>query len=86
MTLNKKQKQFLFDKGYVTAKTLDAAIEEGWKDYFMDCYDWDIEGTDYYGFTQLFLTVNSGFEKGEVHYKLGLNFHNNDYDKLIALR
>lgn len=86
MTLNKKQKQFLFDNGYVTTKTLDAAIEEGWKDYFMDCYKWKLEGTDLYGFTQLFLVSNNNFSKGEVDYKLGLNFHDNDYQKLIALK
>ena len=37
--LNKKQKQFLFDNYYVTAKVLDACVEEGWQNYFIKWFN-----------------------------------------------
>ena len=42
MKLNNKQKQYLLDNNYVTAKTLDAAIEPGWKNYFIKSFDWEL--------------------------------------------
>lgn len=42
LQLNNIQKQWLFDKHYLTAKVLDAAIEPGWQDYFINHFNWNI--------------------------------------------
>jgi hypothetical protein len=43
--LTEKQKKFLFDKEYVTYKTLDAVIEPGWEKYFINNYIWKLANT-----------------------------------------
>lgn len=45
MELNNNQKNFLLDKHYVTYRTLDAAPEEGWEDYFINEYKWEFSPT-----------------------------------------
>ena len=90
MKLNKKQKQFLFDNYYITAKVLDAAVEEGWKDFFIKCYDWSLEGKDQYGFEKLYLIDNGksalgNLTKGDICYRIGLNFQDDDYNRLLSL-
>ena len=86
--LNKKQKEFLFEHYYVTAKVLDAAVYEGWKDYFINYFDWSLDGKDQYGFDKLYL-INNGKsklgKKGDIEYRIGLNFQDDDYSKLSSL-
>jgi len=89
MKLNKKQKQYLFDNYYVTAKVLDACLEAGWKDYFINYFDWSLEGKDQYGFEKLYL-INNGKsklgKKGDIEYRIGLNFHDDDYYTLLDIK
>ena len=91
MKLNKQQKQFLFDNYYVTAKVLDACVEPGWQDYFIKCFDWSLEGKDQYGFEKLYLIDNGksvlgDLNKGDICYRIGLNFQGSDFTKLKALK
>ena len=55
MKLNNKQKQYLLDNGYVTAKVLDAVVEPGWKNYFIKSFDWELAGKDRYGLERMYL-------------------------------
>ena len=83
MKLKRKQKEFLFENYYVNAKVLDACVESGWKDYFMDCFDWLLSSTpNKYELIPLRLVEK---ESGMVFYTLGLNFQDNDYEKLMSL-
>ena len=91
MKLNKAQKEFLFENYYVTAKVLDACEEKGWKDFFIKYYDWSLEGKDQYGFEKLYLTDNGksifgAKTKGDICYRIGLNFQGNDYKTLKTLK
>ena len=89
MKLNNKQKQYLLDKGYVTAKTLDAAIEPGWKNYFIKSFDWELVGKDWSGLEKLYLVDKGKFDKrdkGNIVYTIGLNFQDDDYNTLQNIR
>lgn len=83
MKLNKSQKQFLFDNYYVTAETLDACVESGWKDYFIKYFDWSLEGKDQYGFEKLYLIDKNS---KDIEYRLGLNFQGSDFKTLKNLK
>ena len=83
MKLNKSQKQFLFDNYYVTAETLDAYVEPGWKDYFVKYFDWSLEGKDQYGFEKLYLIDK---KSKDIEYRLGLNFQGSDFETLKSLK
>ena len=79
--LNKKQKQFLFDNYYVTAKVLDACVEEGWQNYFIKWFTWELSlNEDMYGFNRLYLRDK---DNGDIEYTIGLNFQNNDLQTLL---
>lgn len=84
MELNKAQKQWLFDNCYITAKVLDACVEPGWKNYFIKWYKWYLGGNDDYGFTSLKLVDKD--DNKTISYEIGLNFQNNDYEKLLAIK
>jgi len=91
MKLNKKQKQFLFENCYITSKVLDACVEKGWQDYFIKCFDWELDGKDQYGFDKLYLIDNGKSilgkdTKGDICYRIGLNFQDNDYNILLSLK
>ena len=89
MKLNNKQKQYLLDKGYVTAKTLDAAVEPGWKNYFIKSFDWELVGKDRYGLERLYLIDKGKWnikDKGEIVYTIGLIFQDDDYNELQNIR
>ena len=89
MKLTNKQKQFLFDNGYVTAKVLDAAVEPGWKDYFIKSFDWELAGKDWSGIEKLYLIDKGKWnirEKGNIVYTIGLIFQDNDYNTLQNIR
>lgn len=89
MKLNNKQKQYLLEKGYVTAKVLDAAIEPGWKSYFIKSFDWELVGKDWSGLEKLYLIDKGKFDKrdkGNIVYTIGLNFQDDDYNTLQNIR
>lgn len=91
MKLNKKQKQYLFDNNYVTAKTLDASTDGDWQSFFIKCFDWKLDGKDKYGLEKLYLIDNGksvlgDFTKGEISYRLGLIFQGNDFEILKNLK
>lgn len=83
MKLNNKQKQFLFDNYYVTAKVLDALVYEGWQNYFIKSFDWELAGKDIYGFERLYLKDK---KSKDIEYTIGLNFQDNDYQKLLEIK
>ena len=89
MKLNNKQKRYLLDNGYVTAKALGAAIEPGWKNYFIKSFDWELAGKDRCGLERLHLTdkgKRNVKDKGEIVYTIGLNFQDGDYNTLKSIR
>ena len=83
MKLNNKQKQFLFDNHYVNAKVLDACVEEGWQNYFIKWFEWELAGKDMYGFERLYLKDK---DNGNIEYTIGLNFHDDDYNRLLEIK
>ena len=81
--LNKKQKQFLFAHYYVTAKVLDACVEEGWQDYFIKFFDWQLNlELDHFGFNKLYLVDK---DTKDYSYIIGLNFQENDLQTLLNM-
>ena len=81
--LNKKQKQFLFEKHYVNAKVLDACIEEGWQNYFIKNFNWQLNlELDHFGFNKLYLADK---DSGDYEYIIGLNFQENDLQTLLTM-
>lgn len=97
MNLNDKQKQFLFNKYYVTAKVLDACEEEGWKDFYIKCYTWKLEDIErrefgsrqYYGQLRLVDNGKSIFgakTKGTIDHDIMLIFQGKDYETLKTLK
>ena len=89
MKLNNKQKQYLLDNGYVTAKVLDAIVEPGWKNYFIKSFDWELTGKDRYGLERLYLIDKGKWnikDKGEIAYTIGLIFQDDDYNTLQNIR
>lgn len=89
MKLNNKQKQYLLDNNYVTAKTLDAVAEPGWKNYFIKSFDWELAGKDWSGMEKLYLIDKGKWnikEKGDIVYTIGLIFQDDDYNTLLNIR
>ena len=88
LTLNEKQKRFLFiDRTYVTAKTLDAATYPGWRDWFIDDFEWVLDlDDDRWGFKTLTLTEKNPIIPGDpAIYKQGLNFQDDDLETLLKM-
>ena len=85
ITLNDKQKQFLFDKRiYVDREVLDSLNYKGWENYFIDNFNWELE-TDLncWRMRELFLISK---RTGEIDYKIELNFQGNDLKTLLDIR
>ena len=86
MKLNKSQKQFLFENCYVDAPVLDAAVEPGWMNYFIRCFDWKLVDVgerwsgQKYGTLKLIDKDDSDFT-----YNISLYFQGNDYLRLLKL-
>lgn len=86
MKLNKSQKQFLFENCYVDAQVLDAAVEPGWMNYFIRCFNWKLVDVgerwsgQKYGTLKLIDKDDSDFT-----YNISLYFQNDDYFKLLKL-
>ena len=87
MKLNKKQKQFMFSHYYADARVLDAALEPGWQNYFIKCFDWKLvdisERWSGQKYGQLKLVDK---EDKRVAYDYMVIFQNNDYEELLKLR
>ena len=87
ITLNKNQKVFLFENYYITAKSLDACVERGWQDYFMDYFQWELDlDFDKYGFRTLKLKHIENETYLDFDYVIGLNFHGNDLKQLQSIK
>lgn len=84
MKLNDAQKQWLFKNGYVTAKVLDAYVENGWTKYFIDNFEWELKGSDVYGFEQLIIKEKK--RKKPIEYDVGLNFQGQDRQRLEEVK
>lgn len=83
MKLNDKQKQFLFDRYYVTSKTLDALVEEGWQNYFIKNFDWGLSlSKNRWKAYDLELVSK---ETGYCEYELMINPTTKDYKVLMSL-
>lgn len=82
--LNEKQKQFLFDEGYVDAKALDAAVEPGWKEYFMRKFKWVLEAKPVNN-TRLLVLTDIAFPV-LPEYAVEIIFRKNDFEKLLTLK
>jgi len=83
MKLNKNQKHFLFDNYYITTKTLDAVVHDGWENYFINNFVWELVGKDRYGLERLYLKDK---KTGDIEYTLGLIFQDNDYNILLDIK
>ncbi len=88
MKLNDKQKQFLFDKGYITAVVLDAAVEDGWMEHYITRYEWDLGHTpnQYGGYELNFYEVDladKGIFQSIEEFEIFLT--DEDIDQLIML-
>lgn len=85
LTLNEKQKRWLFENDYVTAKVLDACIEQGWREYYINYFDWKLDlELDMFGFNRLWLVDKD--EPKSRPLGTGLNFQDDDFQKLLALK
>ena len=84
ITLNDKQKQFLFDNRYVTRKTLDSLSYDGWEKFFIKNFYWKLE-TDLNRWRMRGLVLISK-ETGEIDYEVELNFQGNDLKTLLEIR
>jgi hypothetical protein len=84
MKLNKSQKQFLFEHCYVDAQVLDAAVEPGWMNYFIRCFNWKLEDVRERWSGQKYATlVLEDKDDKEFNYKFTIIFQDNDYMKLL---
>lgn len=82
LNLTKKQKEFLFEKEYVTAKTLDALTTKGWQQYFINNFDWKLETQkNNYRMNDLYLFSR----KSDFSYHILLNFQGSKLKELISL-
>jgi hypothetical protein len=83
MKLNNKQKQFLFENNYITAKVLDALTYKGWENYFIKNFDFELAGQDRYGLERLYLKDK---KSEDIEYTVGLIFQDDDYEKLLGIK
>ena len=82
ISLNEKQKMFLFEKGYVTGKTLDSWSYEGWEKYFVDNFDWQLN-TSFNWFKMRDLMLYS--RRDSLDYELAVNLDVADFNTLMKL-
>lgn len=79
--LNNEQKRFLFEKGYVTSKVLDACVEPGWQEYFIKNFNWLIDDTNNGGWYGISIVSKSD---NRYRYDNMLNLRK-DFKKLMTL-
>jgi hypothetical protein len=83
ITLNDKQKEFLFKEYYVDSKVLDAYTYKGWEQYFIKNFHWKLHTTlNWFNMRDLKL-INK--ETGEIDYEISLNFQGNDLNTLLNM-
>jgi len=83
MKLNGKQKKFLFENGYVTAKVLDSSADyENWQNYFINEFTWNLtlELNEY-----RFRTLHLFDKDNDIDYVINLNFQKNDLQTLLKM-
>lgn len=81
--LNEKQKQFLFNKAYVTSKTFDAAVYHNWESHFINKFIWQLSAEPYLGqFRRLVLKHTETLEES---YVTGVNIIRTDLATLLTL-
>ena len=86
MKLNKSQKEFLFKNCYVDAKVLDAAVEPGWQNYFIRCFNWNLVDVKERWSGQKYGTLRLvDKDDKDFVYEFTLIFQNNDYETLTNL-
>lgn len=85
MVLNKKQKKFLFENHYVTAKTLDADVEIGWTSYFINYFEWKLENVEMVCGGREYDARLKIIGKRDIAYDILLFFTDNDYYELVNL-
>lgn len=83
MKLNDKQKQFLFFKDYLTAKVLDACEEQGWKNYFIQYFEWELVESSWGGSWYRVVLIDK--KTKEIYYDVSVNFQGKDFQKLMKL-
>lgn len=84
MKLNKEQKQLLLKKGYVSAKMLDACVEEGWQDYFIENYTWELDLHRNW-FRMFDLKLKHKSDKYLNYEGLAVNLKDKDLDRLLTI-
>jgi hypothetical protein len=83
LTLNNKQKQFLFDEYYLTSKVLDSLVYKGWEQYFIKNFHWRLDtNLNRWNMRELVLISK---ETGEEYYNISLNFQGNDLNTLLKI-
>lgn len=88
MKLNDKQKQFLFDEGYLPAAALGAVVEDGWMDHFINQYEWDLgHAPNQYGAYELIFYDKDLLDKDifQSIEELEIFLTDEDLDQLITL-
>ena len=85
MVLNKKQKKFLFENLYVTAKTLDADIEEGWISYFINYFEWKLDNIEMTCGGRQYNAHLKLISKRDIAYDILLFLTDDDYYDLVNL-
>lgn len=83
MVLNKKQREFMVEKGYLTPKTVDSLTHNGWERYFIEQFVWELGEYDKYGLQTLKLISND--RKWGIDYTIGLIWQNNDKAEMLGL-
>ena len=83
MQLNDNQKKFLFENYYVTSKTLDSLTYEGWENYWIKNFDFELD-TNLNRWNMRTLKI---FDKEslKIFIETDLNFQENDFEVLLEI-
>ena len=83
MQLNDNQKKFLFENYYVTSKTLDSLTYEGWENYWIKNFDFELDSyLNNWNMRTLKITDK---ENPKYFIQVELNFQENDFDTLLEI-
>ena len=83
MQLNDNQKKFLFENYYVTSKTLDSLTYEGWENYWIKNFDFELDSyLNNWNMRTLKITDK---ENPKYFIEVELNFQENDFDTLLEI-
>ena len=83
MQINDNQKKFLFENYYVTSKTLDSLTYEGWENYWIKNFDFELD-TNLNRWNMRTLKI---FDKEslKIFIETDLNFQENDFEVLLEI-